>query len=118
MNFFDHSTVRTFPAVLGFGAGLATVQGVFDYTGGKFSGYEKDPHVDEYERKENLRKMRRKPIQETLEQLGEGRGMTLSIGTMTGAMADVYASGIYGPGYRERRADRIKENYGIDVPRS
>ncbi|KAL2057603.1 hypothetical protein ABVK25_001987 [Lepraria finkii] len=90
---------RTFPSVLGFGAALAVVQGVFDYTGGKFSGYDKDPNVDEYERKENLRKSRRRPIQETLEQLGEGRG-------------------IYGPGYRERRADRIKENYGIDVPRT
>jgi hypothetical protein len=70
----DLRTVRTLPAVLGFGAGLAIVQGVFDYTGGKFSGYEKDPSVDEYERKEYLKKNRRKPIQETLEQLGEGRG--------------------------------------------
>jgi len=24
--------------------------------------------------------------------------------------------GIYGPGYEERRKQRIKENYGIDVP--
>lgn len=70
----DIHTVRTFPAVLGFGAGLAIIQGAFDYTGGKFSGYEKDPSIDEYERKEYLRKNRRKPIQETLEQLGEGRG--------------------------------------------
>lgn len=71
----DRSLVRTFPAVLGWGAGLATVQGAFDYTGGKFSGYEKDPNVDEYERKEKLRKDRRRPIQETLEQMGEGRGL-------------------------------------------
>lgn len=70
----DQVTVRTFPAVLGFGAGLAIVQGAFDYTGGKFSGYDKDPNVDEYERKEALRKNRRRPIQETLDQLGEGRG--------------------------------------------
>ena len=70
----DRVTVRTFPAVLGFGAGLAIAQGVFDYTGGKFSGYDKDPNVDEYERKEALRKLRRTPIQETLDQLGEGRG--------------------------------------------
>ena len=27
-------------------------------------------------------------------------------------------AGVYGPGYEERRAQRIKENYGIDVPRS
>ena len=25
-------------------------------------------------------------------------------------------AGIYGPGYRARRAERIKEAYGIDVP--
>ncbi|KAL6721169.1 hypothetical protein ACLMJK_000271 [Lecanora helva] len=70
----DGRIVRTFPAVLGFGAGVATIQGVYDYTGGKLSGYERDPHIDEYERKENLRKNRRRPIQETLEQIGEGRG--------------------------------------------
>ena len=65
------------------GAGLATVQGVFDYTGGKLSGYDKDPHVDEYERKEKLRRDRRKPIQETLEELGEGRGMSNSLSEPT-----------------------------------
>lgn len=70
----DQNTVRTFPAVLGFGAGLAVLQGAFDYTGGALTGYEKDPSVDEYERKEQLRKNKRRPIQETLEELGEGRG--------------------------------------------
>ena len=70
----DENAVRTFPAVLGFGAGLAVVEGVFDYTGGKLSGYDKDPNVDEYDRKEQLRKNWRKPIQETLQELGEGRG--------------------------------------------
>lgn len=74
----DKGTVRTFPAVLGLGAGLAVLQGAYDYTGGKLSGYEKDPSIDEYERKEQLRKDRRRPIQETLEQLGEGRGMMSS----------------------------------------
>jgi hypothetical protein len=49
-------------------------RGVFDYTGGKLSGYDKDPKVDEYERKESLRRNRRRPIQEILEELGEGRG--------------------------------------------
>lgn len=56
------------------GAGVALVQGVFDYTGGSLSGYEKDPNVDEYERKEKLRKNRRRPIQEILDEVGEGRG--------------------------------------------
>lgn len=53
------------------------LQGVFDYTGGKFTGYDKDPQVDEYERKEEMRKNKRRPIQETLDQLGEGRGTYL-----------------------------------------
>ena len=66
--------VRSLPAVLGYGAGLAVVLSAFDYTGGVLSGYAKDPEVDEYERKQELRKNRRKPIQETIEQLGEGRG--------------------------------------------
>jgi len=74
----DKGTVRTFPAVLGLGAGLAVLQGAYDYTGGKLSGYEKDPSIDEFERKEQLRKNRRRPIQETLEELGEGRGMMMS----------------------------------------
>lgn len=113
----DQAIVRTFPAVLGFGAGLAIVQGAFDYTGGKFSGYDKDPNVDEYERKEALRKNRRRPIQETLEQLGEGRG-DLSIQFRNGKSISLMIVGVYGPGYRERRADRIKQNHGIEVPRT
>ena len=107
----DQVIVRTFPAVLGFGAGLAVVQGAFDYTGGKFSGYDKDSNVDEYERKEALRKNRRRPIQETLEQLGEGRGEP-SIRSPRESTT-LMIIGVYGPAYRERRADRIKENYGI-----
>lgn len=68
------ATVRTIPAVLGLGVGLAVLQGVFTYTGGAFSGYDKGPSVDEFDRKQQLRKNRRRPIQETLDELGEGRG--------------------------------------------
>ncbi|KAI9654889.1 MAG: hypothetical protein M1831_005258 [Alyxoria varia] len=87
---------RTIPAVLGFGTGLAVIMAAYDYTGGSLAGPARDPNVDEYERKEALRANKRRPIQETLEQLGEGRG-------------------IYGPGYEERRRERIKQRYGIDV---
>ncbi len=62
------------PAIIGYGAGLAIVMSVFDYTGGSLFGYARDPTVDEYDRKEALRKNRRRPIQETIEELGEGRG--------------------------------------------
>lgn len=105
------------PMTLGCGATLAVIQGVFDYGGAKFSGYDKDPNVDEYERKEYLRKNRRRPIQETLEQVGEGRG-TQNKSSIIKPYSDKCFIGIYGPGYRERRAARIKENYGIDVPRT
>ncbi|MCJ1364214.1 hypothetical protein MMC16_003323 [Acarospora aff. strigata] len=88
---------RTVPSVLGYGAGLAVLLGTFDYTGAALTGYTKDPEVDEYERKELLRRNRRRPIQQTVEELGEGRG-------------------IYGPGYDERRRERIRHKYGIDVP--
>ena len=66
--------VRTIPAVLGYGAGLAVLLGTFDYTGGKLTGYTKDPDMDEFDRKEYLRKNRRRPIQEVIDELGEGRG--------------------------------------------
>ncbi|KAL8841346.1 MAG: hypothetical protein Q9170_000977 [Blastenia crenularia] len=88
--------MRSFPAVLGFGALLAILQGTYTYTGGKLSGFERDSTTDQYERKEGLRRNRRRPIEETLQEMGEGRG-------------------IYGPGYQERRRERIKERYGIDV---
>jgi hypothetical protein len=52
--------------------------GVFDYTGGKLTGYEKDPTVDEVDRKEFLRKNRRRSIWETITELGEGRGLYLT----------------------------------------
>jgi len=46
----------------------------FDYSGGSLFGYARDPTIDEFDRKEALRKNRRRPISETIEELGEGRG--------------------------------------------
>ncbi|KAL8735557.1 MAG: hypothetical protein Q9166_000725 [cf. Caloplaca sp. 2 TL-2023] len=88
---------RSFPAVLGFGALLAIIQGTFDYTGGKLTGFARDTEVDEYERTERVRRNKRRPIEETLQELGEGRG-------------------IYGPNYEERRRERLRQRYGIEVP--
>ena len=68
------ATARTLPAVLGHGAALSVIMAVFEYQGGSLSGFRKDPDVDEFERKEELRKNRRRPIQETIGELGEGRG--------------------------------------------
>ncbi len=47
----------------------------FDYTGGSLRGTRTEvPGMDEYERKEYLRKNRRRPIDETIADVGEGRG--------------------------------------------
>lgn len=51
------------------------VLGAYDYTGGALTGYRKDPEMDEFDRKEALRKNRRRPIDQTISEIGEGRGM-------------------------------------------
>ncbi|KAF2144450.1 uncharacterized protein K452DRAFT_284769 [Aplosporella prunicola CBS 121167] len=88
--------VRTVPAFLGYGAGLATILGTFDFCGHALTGYTRDPNVDEYERKEYLRTNRRRPFEQTVAELGEGRG-------------------IRGPGYEERRRQLLKEKYGYEI---
>jgi hypothetical protein len=65
---------RTFPALLGYGAALATAMGGFEYTGGSLFGRKRDPNVDEFERREKLRTQWRTPGEQTLAELGEGRG--------------------------------------------
>lgn len=60
--------------MLGFGAFTAIILAAYDYTGANLRGYNKEENVDEFERKQALRKNRRRPIEETISQLGEGRG--------------------------------------------
>lgn len=63
------------PQILGQGALISVVLTAFDYTGGRLAGYKTDSQfVDEYERKEYLRNNRRRPLTETVADLGEGRG--------------------------------------------
>jgi hypothetical protein len=59
---------------MGYGAALSVVLAAFTFTGGKLTGYERDPTVDEVSRKEFLRKNRRRPIDQIVNELGEGRG--------------------------------------------
>ncbi|KAL8700592.1 MAG: hypothetical protein Q9224_000893 [Gallowayella concinna] len=113
----DCQTDRSFPAVLGFGALLAIIQGTFDYTGGKLTGFARDNTVDEYERTEQVRRNRRGPIEETLRELGEGRGRAIS-GQLPPQQIQLNITGITGPGYQERRRERLKQRYGIDVPQT
>jgi hypothetical protein len=61
------------PLILGYGAFTSVLLTAFEYTGGRLSGWDRDPEVDEYERKVALRKNRRRPIEETIAEVGEGR---------------------------------------------
>ncbi|KAK3689635.1 hypothetical protein B0T22DRAFT_374635 [Podospora appendiculata] len=84
------------PPILGYGAFTAVAVTAFEYAGGSLAGWKKDPEEDEYERKERLRMNRRRPVEETLAEVGEGRS-------------------IRPPGYEERRRLRLKEKYGVDI---
>ncbi|KAJ8610422.1 hypothetical protein MRB53_038584 [Persea americana] len=66
------ATTRSTPAIFGYSAALATVLTAFTFTGGKISGFG-EISEDEVARKEALRKNRRKPIAEVVNELGEGR---------------------------------------------
>ncbi|GAW13594.1 hypothetical protein ANO14919_029810 [Xylariales sp. No.14919] len=85
------------PRILGYGASFAVVMTAYDYAGNSLRGKTTEVSgMDEYERKEYLRKNRRRPIDETVADLGEGRG-------------------IEPPGYEERRRERLKEKYGVEI---
>ncbi len=62
------------PRIVGYGAFTAVVLAAYEFTGGALKGYLNRGEVDEYERKETLRNRRRIPIEETLAEIGEGRG--------------------------------------------
>lgn len=64
------------PQVIGWGTFVAVAITVFDFTGGHLWGakkWSKEEQVDEFDRKEWLRRNRRRPIEETLAEVGEGR---------------------------------------------
>ncbi|KAI5301964.1 hypothetical protein KEM55_001399 [Ascosphaera atra] len=83
--------------VVGKGVMIGSVLGVFQACGGSLSGWVKPHEEDEFERLEGLRTNYRTPVEQTVSEIGEWRGTAP-------------------PGYLERRQQRIKQNYGIDVP--
>ncbi|EWC48003.1 hypothetical protein DRE_02885 [Drechslerella stenobrocha 248] len=86
------------PRVVGFGTGLAITLSIFEYTGNSLRGAQwREPEVDEFERKEKIRLLRHIPFEDTIAEIGEGRG-------------------VWGPGFKERRAELLKQKYGVDVP--
>ncbi|KAF2743688.1 hypothetical protein M011DRAFT_471233 [Sporormia fimetaria CBS 119925] len=88
---------RSIPYMVTAGSLFGIVMAAFTYSGG-FTGYkrDRDEGLDEAAMKQKAMEEYRRPIQEIIDELGEGRG-------------------IMGPGYAERRRQRLLENYGIDV---
>ena len=111
------------PRIIGMGAFTAIVLGVFDFTGGKLTGWTRETDEDRFERKEYLRKNRRRSGEETIAQLGDGRagskfswqcrkeanGQWMSHGMLTRSTV------IHSPNYDDLRAERLKEKYGYEI---
>lgn len=93
---------------------LGIVLGVASYSGAAMFGTP-DMHPDEgrWPTKEDLRKRFARPLNETINELGEGRGITPFSILAEGVL--IPFAGIYGPGYSERRKQRILDNHGIEV---
>jgi hypothetical protein len=65
------------PYILGFGAATSILVTTFEYAGGHLRGQGKATELEEFDRKEAMRLNRRRPIQETVAELGEGRGQQI-----------------------------------------
>lgn len=65
-------TVKRTPIMLALGAFVGTAQGLFHVTGGRLDSFYKEE--DEFERKEIVRRTTRLPVEQTVAELGEGRG--------------------------------------------
>lgn len=100
--------------VLGAGAVYSVALSAYRYSNGLTGQDAHETDEDEVERKERMKKQRRRPLSETLEQLGEGRGEFYEALHET-HVPILIVLGIYGPGYEERRRERLLKTYGIDV---
>lgn len=100
------------PIVMALGGFCAAVQSTFYFTGNRLDGYQSE-HEDEFEHKEIIRRTTRVPIEQTVAEIGEGRGK-FALGRHA-VVRWLTWIGIRPPGYEERRRERIKEKYGFEV---
>ncbi len=100
--------------MIGTGSAFATIMSIQRYTRGiKPNDEAYTPDDLDVDRKEDEKMRRRRPILETIEELGEGRGLYCCYYAMD---FETYTMlGIYAPGYAERRRQRLLEKYGVDV---
>lgn len=66
------------PAIFGYGALTSVLITAYEYTGASLRGKNpwanEDDGLDEFERREQTRKPKRRPIEQTIAEIGEGRG--------------------------------------------
>lgn len=74
--------------MLGAGATFSVVMSAFRYANGLRGTSSVETDEEEVERRENAKKFRRRPISETIEQLGEGRDK--HFGNLSQCMTDHY----------------------------
>jgi hypothetical protein len=60
------------PVVVGLGASIGVFQGMFYYLGNRYDTFKKED--DTFERKETFRRTTRLPLEQTISEIGEGRG--------------------------------------------
>jgi hypothetical protein len=71
----DRAAARRTPVVIGLGATISIILGTYAYTGGKLQGWKDDEtEAEALERKLKARARRRRPLEETIAEIGEGRG--------------------------------------------
>ncbi|OAA73628.1 Mitochondrial import inner membrane translocase subunit Tim17 family protein [Cordyceps fumosorosea ARSEF 2679] len=85
---------KRMPIVFALGGLVGGVQTAFRLAGGRLDSFKEEE--DEFARKETARRTTRVPVEQTVSEVGEGRG-------------------IKPPGYEERRRERIQEKYGFEI---
>jgi hypothetical protein len=63
---------------------MALFAGTLKYTGGRLDGFKKQAEEDTFEWKMEMRRNKRRPLEETIAELGEGRG-TFECGQFCGS---------------------------------
>ena len=61
---------------MGIGAALGATQGLFHVMGNRLDSFKDEQ--DEFERKETIRRTTRLPVEQTVSEIGEGRGTLLT----------------------------------------
>lgn len=74
----QHCTGRTIPSVLGNGLAVGVILAATHVAGANFIAAPPEGTEDSMLTKEEIRRRFRRPIQETINEIGEGRGMLYS----------------------------------------